>query len=90
MVWGVSLLGDFTTGLNAANGDMGKIISEVIGSNIRICNSNINGKNYLEFLNYGIEIVSSVELGNNQLFHLIISAVTDIAMIITGKPRITA
>ncbi len=80
---GVSLLGEFTSGLNAANGDMtkiGDVVNGVLSSAISIITEKLP-----EFINYGLEIISSIIGAIGENLPMLMSAITDISMTIIGK-----
>jgi hypothetical protein len=80
---GVQLLGEFTSGMNAAGGDMSKIsevISNVLGSAISAITEKLP-----EFLNFGMEIVSSIASAISDNLPTLISAATGILTSLAQK-----
>lgn len=75
---GTDLLAQFTTGVNAANGDMSKI-SEVIGTTLGSAIQTLMDK-LPEFIEYGMQIISSVATAITDNLPTLITAVTGIAM----------
>lgn len=78
---GTDLLGQFTSGIQAANGDMVKI-SEVIGTTLGSAISTLMEK-LPEFLEYGMQIISSVANALIENLPTLISAVMEIGTNIT-------
>lgn len=75
---GTDLLAQFTTGVNAANGDMSKI-SEVIGTTLGSAIQTLMEK-LPEFIEYGMQIITSVSGAITDNLPTLITAVTGIAM----------
>jgi len=80
---GVGLLGEFTSGLNAANGDMSKIgdvVSGVLSTAISAITEILP-----EFLDYGVQIITSIITAISDNIPTIIPVVIDIVMTIVDK-----
>lgn len=80
---GVSLLGEFTSGMNAANGDMtkiGDVVSGVLSSAISSITTMLP-----EFINYGLEIVMSIVSAIGENIPTLMPAIISIVTTITEK-----
>jgi phage-related protein len=80
---GVGLLGEFTSGLNSANGDMSKIgdvVSGVLSSAISAITEILP-----EFIDYGLQIITSIVTAISDNIPTVIPVVIDIVMTIVDK-----